>query len=469
MPDFKAINMCLQEPLREQEAENYRFFLGLPETDPSRYNIGTVKGSQFVRPLFEYHGACAGCGETPYIKLLTQLFGDRLLIGNATGCSSIYGGNLPTTPSRKRADGRGPAWSNSLFEDNAEFGFGMRQTVDASTNRPWSLIDRLDAGRLPPAICGSFSTRSGTPTSRRQQGIEEQRARVEELKERLSRSEWPLRRAAPLPRRLPCESRVWAIGGDGWAYDIGYGGVDQVLASGENINILVLDTEVYSNTGGQMSKSTPLGAAAKFAAGGKRTPKKNIGMIMTTYGNVYVAQVAFGANPAQTVKAFLEAEAYKGPSLVVAYATCIGHGIDMSKGIEEKKKAVACGHWPLFRYNPELRAEGKNPLVIDSQEPVAARGRIHLRGKSLPDAPHRRSGYGGPPSSANRGGCEAALGISQHVAARPLSFQGRRRRSRRKDIFPPRSPENTVAQRESRLSCFLDPKNRTTSAPSEQE
>ena len=366
--DFKAINMRLQEPLRAREAENYRFFLGLPETAPSYYNVATVKGSQFVRPLFEYSGACAGCGETPYLKLLTQLFGDRLLIGNATGCSSIYGGNLPTTPFTKRADGRGPAWSNSLFEDAAEFALGMRLTADAFHGQALGLIDRLkkepaagELGELLSAIQEADLSSS--------QAIEVQRERIEEFKERLRRSTWPLgEQLLSLADYLTPKS-VWAVGGDGWAYDIGYGGVDQVLASGKNINVLVLDTEVYSNTGGQMSKSTPLGAVAKFAAGGKMTPKKYIGMIMATYGNIYVAQIAFGVNPGQTVKAFLEAEAYNGPSLVVAYSTCTGHGIDMSKGIECQKKAVACGHWPLYRYNPELRAQGKNPLVIDSKEP----------------------------------------------------------------------------------------------------
>ena len=365
---FKAINMRLQEPIRAKEAENYRFFLGLPETDPSRYNIATVKGSQFVRPLFEYSGACAGCGETPYLKLLTQLFGDRLLIGNATGCSSIYGGNLPTTPFTQRADGRGPAWSNSLFEDAAEFALGMRLSVDAFHGQAIGLIDRLKedpaAGKLGDLLAAIRGADLSTP-----QSLEVQRGRIEKLKEGLQRSAWPqTEQLLSLADYLVSKS-VWAVGGDGWAYDIGYGGVDQVLASGKNINVLVLDTEVYSNTGGQMSKATPLGAVAKFAAGGKITPKKYIGMIMATYGNIYVAQIAFGANPAQTVKAFIEAEAYDGPSLVVAYSTCTGHGIDMSRGIEAQRKAVACGHWPLYRYNPELRAQGKNPLVIDSKDP----------------------------------------------------------------------------------------------------
>jgi pyruvate-ferredoxin/flavodoxin oxidoreductase len=365
---FKAINMRLQEPLRAQEAENYGFFLRLPETEPSRYNIATVKGSQFVRPLFEYSGACAGCGETPYVKLLTQLFGDRLLIGNATGCSSIYGGNLPTTPFTQRADGRGPAWSNSLFEDAAEFALGMRLTVDAFHGQALNLINVLKkdpAASKLEELLGAIQE-ADLSTS---QALEVQRGRIKELKERLSGLAWPLREQLLSLADYLAPKSVWAVGGDGWAYDIGYGGVDQVLASGKNINVLVLDTEVYSNTGGQMSKATPLGAVAKFASGGKMTPKKYISMIMATYGNIYVAQIAFGANPAQTVKAFLEAEAYNGPSLVVAYATCTGHGIDMSRGIECQKKAVACGHWPLYRYNPELREQGKNPLVIDSKDP----------------------------------------------------------------------------------------------------
>ncbi|MCL4477288.1 MAG: pyruvate:ferredoxin (flavodoxin) oxidoreductase [Nitrospirae bacterium] len=369
VPGFKAINMKLQEPLRAQEAEYYSFFLSLPETDPSRYNVSTLKGSQFVKPLFEYSGACAGCGETPYLKLLTQLFGDRLLIANATGCSSIYGGNLPTTPYTKRADGRGPAWSNSLFEDNAEFGLGMRLTADKFNAQALELMDKLaqdpsyaDARELLDSI------RTADQTT--QEKIEQQRVRIEKLKKRLSQDGSLEAKSLLSITDYLVRKSVWALGGDGWAYDIGYGGVDHVLASGRNINILVLDTEVYSNTGGQMSKSTPLAATAQFAAGGKRTPKKNMGMIMTTYGNVYVAQVAFGANPSQTVKAFIEAEAYDGPSLILAYSTCIAQGIDMEKGIDEQKRAVACGHWPLYRYNPEIEAQGKSPLTIDSKEPT---------------------------------------------------------------------------------------------------
>jgi pyruvate-ferredoxin/flavodoxin oxidoreductase len=366
---FKAINMRLQEPIREQEAENYRFFLGLPHTDPARYSIATVKGSQLAPHLFEYHGACAGCGETPYIRLLAQLFGDRLLIANATGCSSIYGGNLPTSPYAKRVDGRGPTWSNSLFEDNAEFGLGMRQTVEKFREQALELAARLaEENRFAGIRQLLDSVRSADQSSR--EGIEEQRKRVADLKSRLAEEDSDVARHLLSLADYLVTKTVWAVGGDGWAYDIGYGGLDHVLASGRNINVLVLDTEVYSNTGGQMSKSTPLGAVAPFAAGGKRTPKKNLGMMTTIYGNVYVAQIAFGANQAQAVKAFVEADAYDGPSLIIAYSTCIAHGIDMGKGIEEQKKAVACGHWPLFRFNPTLRLQGNNPLVLDSKEPT---------------------------------------------------------------------------------------------------
>jgi pyruvate-ferredoxin/flavodoxin oxidoreductase len=369
IPDFKAINMRLQEPRRHIEAENYKFFLGLPELDPSKYKVTTVKGSQFSRPLFEYHSACAGCGETPYIKLLTQLLGDRLIIANSTGCSSIYGGNLPTTPYTKRDDGRGPVWSNSLFEDTAEFGLGMRQTVDKFYEEARELIDKLAASPSYTDAKGLFDSIKNADQSDRE-GIEAQRVRVEELKKKLSNdNSTEAKHLLSLADYLVKKS-VWAIGGDGWAYDIGYGGVDHVLASGENIKIMILDTEVYSNTGGQMSKATPLAAMAQFAAGGKRTPKKNIGMILANYGNIYIAQIAFGANQLQTVKAISEAVAYNGPALIIAYSTCIAQGIEMSKGVEQMKKAVACGHWPLYRYNPALEAEGKSPFIIDSGEPT---------------------------------------------------------------------------------------------------
>ncbi|MBM2838121.1 MAG: nifJ [Deltaproteobacteria bacterium] len=369
LPDFKAINMKLQEPLRDAEAENYSYFLSIPDTDPSKFNAGTVKGSQFVKPLFEYHSACPGCGETPYITLLTRLYGDRLLIGNATGCSSIYGGNLPTTPYTTRPDGRGPAWSNSLFEDTAEFALGMRQSMDKFHALAIEVMERLSANPSFSSYVGLFNSIKGSEQST-QAGIEETRKLVEQLKEKLKKENSLEARNLLSLADYIIKKSVWGVGGDGWAYDIGYGGVDQVLASGENINLLILDTEVYSNTGGQMSKSTPLGAIAQFAAGGKRTPKKNIGLIMSMYGNVYVAQIAYGANQSQTIKAFQEAQAYSGPSLIIAYSQCVAHGIDMSRGIEQQKKAVACGHWPLFRYNPELEKQGKAPMIVDSQEPT---------------------------------------------------------------------------------------------------
>lgn len=365
----KAINMHLQEPLRSQEAENYAFFLDLPDTDPARYNRMSVKGSQFVRPLFEYSGACAGCGETPYVKLLTQLFGDRLLVGNATGCSSIYGGNLPTTPYAKRADGRGPAWSNSLFEDAAEFAFGMRQTVDKFNAQAREIVERLSKQEKYAGAAVLFEALVSADQSN-QGGIEQQRARVEELKKLLAADKSADAVDLASFADYLVKKAVFGLGGDGWGYDIGYGGVDQVMASGQNVNLLILDTEVYSNTGGQMSKSTPLGAVAQFAAAGKHMPKKNIASMMIPYGHVYVAHVAFAANPAQTVRAFQEAEAFNGPSLIVAYSHCIGQGIDdMSLGLEEQKKAVASGHWPLFRYNPMLEDEGKNPVTLDCQDP----------------------------------------------------------------------------------------------------
>ncbi len=357
----KAINMSLQLPLREQEAKNFEFFRNLPETDPSLYKVGTVKGSQFIRPLFEFSGACAGCGETPYVKLLTQLFGDRALIGNATGCSSIYGGNLPTTPYTKRPDGRGPAWSNSLFEDCAEFSYGMRLTVDKLHEYATELLKKVVPDSYDEIVNADQSD---------QEGIEKQRKRVEALKTKLEKMDTP--EAARLLENADylVKKSVWGVGGDGWAYDIGYGGLDHVLASGKNINLLVLDTEVYSNTGGQMSKSTPRGATAKFAFAGKPLPKKDLAMMAMAYGNVYVARVAMGANQSQTVKAFMEAEAYDGPSIIIAYSHCIAHGIDMAHGFNEQQKAVDCGHWPLLRFNPALIDDGKNPLSLDSKPPT---------------------------------------------------------------------------------------------------
>ena len=366
-PDLEAINLRFQDERRHEESQNYEFFMGLPELDQSRYNPATVKGSQFRRPLFEYHSACAGCGETPYVRLLSQLFGDRLLIANATGCSSIYTANLPETAYTVRHDGRGPAWSNSLFEDNAEFGFGMRQTVDFFSTEAISLVEQFVKNPSYANLRGLFEELLGASQST-QQEIEDHRARVAKLKERLAADQSPTAKRLHFLADYLVKKSVWAIGGDGWAYDIGYGGVDHVLASQKNINLLVLDTEVYSNTGGQTSKATPISAVAQFAAGGKRSPKKSLGLIMSTYGSIYIAQVAFGANPAQTVKAFTEAEAFDGPSLIVAYATCIAQGFNLAETVEHNKKAVACGHWPLFRYNPDLEKQGKSPFILYSGE-----------------------------------------------------------------------------------------------------
>jgi pyruvate-ferredoxin/flavodoxin oxidoreductase len=366
----KAINMALQEPLRTQERENYEYFLSIPNTDPQLFKTNSVKGSQLTQPLFEYSGACAGCGETGYVKLMTQLFGDRALIGNATGCSSIYGGNLPTTPYTKRQDGRGPIWSNSLFEDTAEFAMGMRLTVNKLKERGLFLLDKaVKAGCIDAKLAEEIrqATLANDPA---QAAIEQQRVRVDQLKEQCEKSKCEDCRQLLNVADYLVRKSVWALGGDGWAYDIGYGGLDHVLASGADVNVLVLDTEVYSNTGGQMSKSTPRAAVAKFAAGGKPTPKKDIALLAMTYGNIYVARVAIGANTNQTVKAFVEAEAYPGPSLIIAYAHCIAHGINMTKGYEEQKKAVNCGHWILCRFNPQLKGEGKNPLQLDSKAPT---------------------------------------------------------------------------------------------------
>ncbi len=366
----KAINMEPQEPIRDRERANYEYFLSIPNTESSLFKTNTVKGSQLIQPLFEYSGACAGCGETPYVKLLSQLFGDRAMIGNATGCSSIYGGNLPTTPYTTRADGRGPTWSNSLFEDNAEFAMGMRLSVDKLRQLALELVQKVAEKGCVDKTLATDIVNATVASDPAQAAIEEQRGRVEQLKKQAAKSDCPeCKRLLSVADYLVRKS-VWALGGDGWAYDIGYGGLDHVLASGADVNVLVLDTEVYSNTGGQMSKSTPRAAVAKFAAAGKPSPKKDMGLLAMTYGNIYVAKVALGANPAQTVKAFVEAEAYPGPSLILAYAQCINHGINMTTGYDEQKKAVACGHWPLYRFNPRLKDEGKNPLQLDSKAPT---------------------------------------------------------------------------------------------------
>jgi len=360
----KAINMTEQPPLREQEAANWNFFLELPEVDRTAMNLGTIKNSQLLKPLFEFSGACGGCGETPYIKLASQLFGDRMIIANATGCSSIYGGNLPTTPYAVNRDGRGPTWNNSLFEDNAEFGMGMRLTVDKQTEYARELVKQLSA-----TLGDQLTEELLNADMSDEAGIKAQRERVEILKNKLSGdTERKAKDLLSLADILVRKS-VWIFGGDGWAYDIGYGGLDHVLASGRNVNVLVMDTQVYSNTGGQSSKATPRAAVAKFAAKGKDMPRKDLGMIAMSYGYVYVAQVAMGSSDVQTLRAFMEADAYEGPSLILAYSHCIAHGIDMSKGLDQQKLAVQAGIWPLYRYNPALIAEGKNPLKLDSKAP----------------------------------------------------------------------------------------------------
>jgi len=359
-PKHKAIDMAPQMPLREAEAANYAFFLALPEADRSKVKLD-VKGSQFLQPLFEYSGACAGCGETPYVKMLTQLFGDRALIGNATGCSSIYGGNLPTTPYAVDHQGRGPAWNNSLFEDTAEFAFGMRLSVDKHTDLARYLLQTL-ASQVGENLAKEILEADQSDEA----GIAAQRARIEALRRKLAAIKAIDARRLDLLADYLVKKSVWAVGGDGWAYDIGYGGLDHVLAQGRDVNLLVLDTEVYSNTGGQASKATPMGAAAKFAMAGKGVPKKDLGMIAMTYGNVYVARVAFGAKDTQTVRAFVEADSYPGTSIIVAYSHCIAHGYDLAYGCEQQKLAVDTGAWPLYRWDPRRIATGESPLKLDS-------------------------------------------------------------------------------------------------------
>ncbi|AFY55851.1 pyruvate:ferredoxin (flavodoxin) oxidoreductase, homodimeric [Rivularia sp. PCC 7116] len=372
----KAINMESQLPLREQETENWNYFLKLPLPDRNKLKLNQIRQQQLQEPLFEFSGACAGCGETPYLKLLSQLFGDRALIANATGCSSIFGGNLPTTPWTKNAEGRGPAWSNSLFEDNAEFGFGFRLSVDKKAEYAGELLQELAYGDdykslLPPGLAGSILN----APQKTEADIWEQRERVELLKERLAEELKNSREGKDKINNLKSladylvRKSVWIVGGDGWAYDIDFGGLDHVLASGRNVNVLVMDTEVYSNTGGQSSKSTPKAAVAKFAASGKPAGKKDLGLIAMTYGNIYVASVALGARDEHTLKAFLEAEAYEGPSLIIAYSHCIAHGIDMSTAMSNQKALVESGRWLLYRYNPDLVKQGRNPLQLDMRQP----------------------------------------------------------------------------------------------------
>ncbi|PID84899.1 MAG: pyruvate:ferredoxin (flavodoxin) oxidoreductase [Chloroflexi bacterium] len=391
-PKFKAINMASQIPLREPERENWEFFETLPQIDRTSIPVNQVKYSQLLEPLFEFSGACAGCGETPYIKLLSQLYGDRTVIANATGCSSIYGGNLPTTPYAQNDDGRGIAWSNSLFEDNAEFGFGMRVALDQRIEAATELLRELREEIGSELADSILFAEQLDETS-----INEQRARIEVLKTRIAEILPETEQKARFENLLNMadvlvKKSIWIVGGDGWAYDIGYGGLDHVLASGRNINVLVLDTEVYSNTGGQMSKSTPRGAVAKFAAAGKIAAKKDLGMLAVSYGSIYVARVAMGANDAHTIKAFIEAEAYDGPSLIMAYTHCVAHGYDLKFGLQQQKAAVDSGHWPLFRYNPDLEMQDKNPFMLDSRAPkisldqyIYREGRYRMLTKSHPE------------------------------------------------------------------------------------
>ncbi len=387
----KAINLEAQTPLREPEAANWDFFMAIPDTPAKYLNLAFPKSIAMKRPLFEFSGACAGCGETPYLKLMSQLFGDRALCANATGCSSIYGGNLPTTPYTTRPDGKGPAWSNSLFEDAAEFGMGMRLTSEKKTEYARELLTAAKG----KGVSAELADKILANTMDSDEDIEAQRASIEELKAAIAgvKAEWA-KELTNVAGALIKKSQ-WIIGGDGWAYDIGFGGLDHVIASGKNLNILVLDTEVYSNTGGQASKSTPVGAIAKFATAGKETMKKDLGMIAMSYGYVYVAQIAMGSNMSQTIKAFREAESYNGPSIIIAYSHCINQGINMTKGMNQQKAAVDSGVWPLYRYDPRLKAEGKNPFQLDSKEPDFSKLESYMyaevRFKSLREANPERA------------------------------------------------------------------------------
>jgi len=390
----KSINMEPAADHRARERENFEFFLEIPEIDRGKVKIDSIKGSQMLEPLFEFSGACAGCGETPYLKLLTQMFGDRILVANATGCSSIFGGNLPTTPWSANREGRGPAWSNSLFEDNAEFGLGMRLALDHHRAYARDLLHRLSDEIGEDSVSEILGADQST-----EEGIRAQRGRVAQLKERLREDRNPRARDLLAIADQLVEKSVWIVGGDGWAYDIGFAGLDHVLASGKNVNMLVLDTEVYSNTGGQASKATPRGAVAKFAAMGKPTAKKDLGMLATAYGNVYVAQVAVGADNMQTVKAFAEAESYPGGSLIVAYSTCIAQGINMATSMSHQKLGVNSGYWPLYRYDPRLPGKGEYALRLDSKKPsvplkefAMKEGRFAMLARSKPEVAERLLG-----------------------------------------------------------------------------
>jgi len=362
--DFKALNMKSQQPLREEEKKNWEFFLQLPIIERGRLKTTSIRGIQALEPLFEFSGACSGCGETPYLRLMTQLFGDRVMIANATGCSSIYGGNLPTTPWTKNREGRGPAWSNSLFEDNAEFGLGFRLAIDQQRGLAVHLLHQMESLLGATLVKELVEAKQGTEAE-----IFEQRQRVVVVKEKINKLTSSEAKQLLSVADMLVRKSVWLVGGDGWAYDIGFGGLDHVLSTGADVNILVLDTEVYSNTGGQMSKSTPRSAVAKFASAGKRTAKKDLALMAMMYGHVYVATVAMGAKDEHTLRVFLEAERYKGPSLIIAYSHCIAHGIDMTTAMNNQKQAVLSGYWPLFRYNPELLALDQNPLILDSSAP----------------------------------------------------------------------------------------------------
>ena len=390
-PKKKAINMAAQPPLRVPERQNFEFFLRLPSPDRATLKLDQVKSAQFLDPLFEFSGACSGCGETPYVKLLTQLFGDSAVIANATGCTSIYGGNLPTTPYTTNSDGRGPAWANSLFEDNAEFGLGLRLGLDRKEAIARDLLQKLAARVGPPLVEALLKAEQNTEAE-----IAAQRARVGQLRTQLATfASDPVALALGELADYLVKKSVWILGGDGWAYDIGYGGLDHVIASGRNVNILVLDTEVYSNTGGQCSKATPLGAAARFSMGGKATGKKDLGMLAMTYGNTYVAHISIGARDNQTLTALREAESYPGPSLVIAFAHCIAHGYSLIDGIEHQKLAVDTGYWPLFRYDPRRAERGENPMVLDSPAPktelikyTKSENRFRMLEKKNPERSH---------------------------------------------------------------------------------
>jgi pyruvate-ferredoxin/flavodoxin oxidoreductase len=423
----KSIDMAAKNGRLAQERVNWEFFKSIPEFDRTQVKVATIKGSQMLEPLFEFSGACKGCGETPYLKLLTQMYGDRIMVANATGCSSIYGGNLPTTPWAANGDGRGPAWANSLFEDNAEFGLGMRLALDNFAATAKRLL-----GELAPEVGAELAAAILGAEQSSEAGIAAQRQRVESLRASLALLKSPeSARLAELADHLVRKS-VWIVGGDGWAYDIGFGGLDHVLASGRDVKILVLDTEVYSNTGGQASKATPRGAIAKFAAAGKRTAKKDLGLIASAYGNVYVAQIALGADNAQSVKAFAEAEAHTGPSLIIAYSTCIAHGIDMATGMSHMKDAVDSGYWPLYRFDPLSEAEGKPPLVLDSKaatiplrEFAAKEGRYSLLARSKPDVAEHLMTLAQADVDERRHLYEQMAGVERHVPTGSIANEGR--------------------------------------------